>query len=165
MTEKFFPVEKILTILSEDPARIAETTNGLTETQLRTPPADNEWSINAILAHLRACSDVWGGHIQLILVEDTPTLIGVNPRTWMKKTNYLELDFASSFKAFTRQREELLALLTKIQPADWNRAARVQAWGQVNTKTLLGYADGLARHEKSHVRQIEATSAEVRKKL
>lgn len=158
MAQKYFPIPKILTILADDPVRIAETTTGLTPAQLRTSPTENEWSVNEILAHLRACSDVWGGHILRILAEDTPTLIGVNPRTWMKKTNYLELDFAASFQAFTRQRFELLVVLRVLQPDDWNRASSVQAWGQVYAKTLLGYADGLARHERTHVRQIVAAA-------
>lgn len=165
MAEKYFSIEKILTILKDDPVRIAETTAGLTPVRLRTPPAENQWSVNEILAHLRACSDVWGGHILHILAEDTPTLIGVNPRTWIKKTNYLALDFATSFQAFTRQRYELLDVLRMLQPEDWNRAASVQAWGQVYTKTLLGYADGLARHERTHVRQIEVTASAVRSSL
>lgn len=150
--------------MTENPPRISEITAGLSPVQLRTPPADDEWSINEILAHLRACADVWGGHIQSILAEDDPTLIGIDPRTWMKKTNYLELDFHDSFQVFTGQREELLAVLENILPDDWNRAARVQAWGQVYTKILLGYADGLARHERSHVRQIEQTANAVRMK-
>lgn len=160
---KLFPIEQILTILAANPSRIAEATNGLTPVQQRTSPAQDEWSVNHVLAHLRACSDVWGGHILKILNEDSPTLIGVNPRTWMKKTNYLELDFPHSFQAFSGQRAELLAVLEKIQPEDWNRTAKVQAWGQIYAQTVHRYADGLARHERSHVRQIEQTAAAVRK--
>lgn len=163
MMSKFFPIEQILVILAGNPSRIAEITAGLSPAQLRTPPEVNEWSVNDILAHLRACSDVWGGQIFKILSEDTPTLIGINPRTWIKETNYLEMDFHPSFQAFSSQRAELLAVLEKIQLEDWNRTARVQAWGQIYTQKVHRYADGLARHERTHVRQIEQTAATIRK--
>jgi hypothetical protein len=35
--------------------------------ELLATPGPDEWSANDVLAHLRACSDVWGGHIAAIL--------------------------------------------------------------------------------------------------
>jgi len=162
MPDKLFPIEQILSILAENPARIASLTADLSPAQLHTPPAPDEWSANDVLAHLRACGDVWGGHIKAILAEDTPTLKGINPRTWIKKTNYLELDFRSSFQSFTRQRADLLAVLELLPIESWSRAAKVMAWGQVNVPTVIHYADGLARHERSHVKQIASIAAALR---
>ena len=53
-------IKQILTILTETPSRIADLTDGLTAVQLRTPPGQDEWSVNDVLAHLRSCADVWG---------------------------------------------------------------------------------------------------------
>ena len=72
--------EQILTMLAETPPRIAALTAGLAPVQLRTKPSD-EWSANDVLAHLRACADMWGNCIVAILTQDTPTLRAVNPRT------------------------------------------------------------------------------------
>ena len=73
MYDKPLTIEQNLTLLAATPARIAELTKDLTATQLRTPPEPGEWSARDVLAHLRACSDMWGKYINLILNEDRPT--------------------------------------------------------------------------------------------
>ena len=90
MPGRSLTIEQILTILAETPPRIVALTTDLTPTQLHTSPNPDEWSANDVLAHLRSCADVWGDCIAVILSEDTPTIRAVNPRTWIKKTNYLE---------------------------------------------------------------------------
>ena len=50
----------MLTMLAEMPSRIAVLTEGLTPAQLLAPPEPGEWSARDVLAHLRACADMWG---------------------------------------------------------------------------------------------------------
>jgi hypothetical protein len=145
----------VLTLLRQTPTRLATLTAGLTAAQLRTAPAPDEWSANEVLAHLRACADVRGGCIGPILAEDTPTLRAINPLTWIKTTDYLDLDFRSSLSAFTTQRAELLAVLDPLPPEGWSRAAIVTGAGKPLTRTVLFYAQWLARHERPHVKQVE----------
>ena len=90
-----------------------------------------------------------------MIAEDTPTLRAVNPRTWIKKTDYLELEFRPSFRAFARQRADLLAVLEPLPLKAWSRAATVTGAGKVLERTVLFYAEWLARHERQHVRQVE----------
>ena len=59
--------------------------------------------------------------------------------------------------AFIAQRDELLGTLRALRPADWERAATVTSYGQANERTLRSYASQLAKHERTHVRQIETT--------
>src|SRR5579862_3167603 len=82
------PTGTILERLSETPRRIAALTAGMSAAQAQRSPSPDEWCVNDVLAHLRACADVWGGHIEAILAEDEPARQGVNPRTWIKRTNY-----------------------------------------------------------------------------
>ena len=44
----------------------------MTPTQLRAAPETDAWSVNDVLAHLRACHDVLGGSILRIVAEDRP---------------------------------------------------------------------------------------------
>jgi hypothetical protein len=114
-----------------------------------------EWSANDVLAHLRACSDVWGGNIMAMLSDDKPALVGVNPCTWIKKTDYLEQAFQPSLRLFTAQRAELMGILESLPPEGWSRTAALTAWGQVYERMVLREADALARHERTHIKQIE----------
>jgi len=78
----------------------------------------------------------------------------INPRTWIKRTDYLDLKFQPSLRAFTEQRGELLALLEPLPIEGWSRSATVTGAGAVLERTVLTYADGLARHERPHIKQI-----------
>jgi len=148
-------IEQILTLLASTPPRLAALTAGLAPAPLRTAPDLGEWSANDVLAHLRACADVWGNCIATIITEDTPTLRAVNPRTWIKQTDYLELAFQPSLRSFVTQRADLLAVLKPLPHEGWSRAATVTGAGKVLERTVLFYAQWLARHERPHVRQIE----------
>jgi hypothetical protein len=158
VTYKYLPIDKILTILKETPPRLAELTAGLAPAQYHTSPSAGEWSVNEVLAHLRACNEVWGGYyIMTILAQDEPTIKAMNPRTWIKNTDYLEQDFQPSLRAFTKQRRKLLAVLEPLPPRDWTRTNILIGAGKPLQQTLMSHADGLARHERAHLKQIERT--------
>ena len=155
MPERPLTIEQVLAMLAATPPRIAALTAGLAPAQLHTAPDRDEWSANDVLAHLRACADVWGSCIATMLAEDRPTLRAVNPRTWIRQTDYLEQGFGPSLHAFTTQRNELLAVLEPLAPESWSRAAIVTGAGKVLERTVLFYAQWLATHERPHVKQIE----------
>ena len=146
--------EQLLTQLTEQPKAIAALTARLTRTRLQDPPGRGEWSINEVLAHLRSCSDMWGKYIARIIAEDRPTIRAMNPRRWIKSTNYPELEFAPSLRAFTKQRAELLVLLRPLPKIGWSRSATVTGAGRPIEVTVLDYARRLADHERSHVNHI-----------
>jgi hypothetical protein len=147
--------EQVLTLLAETPPRIAALTADLSPAQLHTAPDHDGWSVNDVLAHLRACADVWGNYIVAMITEDRPTLRGVDPRIWMKKTDYLELEFRPSLRSFATQRADLLAILSPLPPEGWSRTATVMGAGRPFERTVLFYAQRLARHERPHVKQVE----------
>jgi hypothetical protein len=151
---KLLTIEQSLTLLAETPRRIADVTAGVTPEQLRTA-RDDGWSANDVLAHLRACADVRGGCVMTIVAEDNPTLVAVDPRRWIEQTDYLDLEFAPSFRSFDEQRAELLAVLEALPREGWSRTANVRVWGQVQERTVLFYAQWVARHERSHYKQFE----------
>ena len=155
MARSSLTIEQVLTLLEETPTRIAAATRRLTETQLHRARERGEWSANAVLAHVRACADVRGEPIRMILAEDHPTFRAVNPLTWINQTDYLDLEFRSSFGAFRKQRADLLALLRPLPRRGWSRGATVTGAGAALERTVLFYAEWVARHERPHVKQIQ----------
>lgn len=151
--------EQILALLRANPAAIAATTAGLDDAALALDPAPGEWSAITILAHLRACSDQWGGACVRIAAEHRPTFRAIGPRSWVRRTDYPALPFSTSFAAFQAQRESLLGLLDPLPPEGWLRSAVVTGAGAPMERTLTWYALGLADHERQHVRQIERLTA------
>ena len=155
MPDTSMTIEQVLTRLAATPPRFATLTASLTPAQLQQRPETDAWSANEVLAHLRAGADVWGLYIARILAEDRPTFRAISPRTWMKRTNYLELDFEPSLHAFATQRTELLAVLEPLSSDGWSRGATVKQAGRVIEPTVLWYAERLARHEGAHIAQVE----------
>jgi hypothetical protein len=98
---------------------------------------------------------MWGGSIVTLTAEDEPTIRAINPRTWIKRTTYRELDFHTSLQAFVTQRADLLALLEALPPEGWSRAATVTGAGAPLRRTVMDYAHRLGIHERPHVKQIE----------
>jgi hypothetical protein len=69
--------------------------------------------------------------------------------------DYLELEFQPSLRSFAAQRADLLAALQPLPPQGWSRAVTVTGAGKVLERTVLFYAQWLARHERQHVKQVE----------
>ena len=115
--------QDVLSLLRSNISRIGEHSAHLTSEQLRTAPGPEEWSANDVLAHIRSCADVWGGCIARIRAEDKTTIRAVDPRTWMKSTDYPELEFRASFLAYDAQRADLVLLLESLSDEAWMRSA------------------------------------------
>lgn len=147
-------IEEVLARLDAQPREIAALARGLPRAPLHRPPGRGEWSANDVLAHLRACADVWGRYMAAIVSEDRPTIRAMNPTTWIGQTDYPQLEFAPSLRAFRRQRAGLLALLRGLPEAGWSRRALVTGAGRPRERTVLEYARRLADHERSHVAHI-----------
>jgi hypothetical protein len=155
MASRLLTVDEIMAILPETPRRIAELTDGPATTRLHTRPAPEAWSVNDVLAHLRACHDVLGGNVLRILAEDRPTWKGLNPRAWIKQTDYPDWAFTPAFEAFTTQRADLLAVLDVLPPDGWERTATVTGMlGETYQRSARYYGDWLAGHERAHWKHI-----------
>jgi hypothetical protein len=154
MGEKKLTIEQALTLLAEAPRRIAAAT-AVEPSQLHAAPNGEEWSANDVLAHLRACADVWGGTIDRMAREDHPTIRSISPRTYIRNTNYPDRAFGPSLEAYSRQRVELLALLDRLSPEEWARGGTFTGAGRVLERTVLSEASAIALHERPHVKQIE----------
>jgi len=157
MACQLMTAEQILSVLRDTPDRLSSLTGEVTAARLHAAPEPGEWSLAEIAAHLRSCADVWGEAIQTIAVTDRPTIRAVSPTTWIKRTDYRELAFASSLQAFGKQRDQLLALLGDLPDQGWSRSATVIGGGRPLELTVHSYANRLARHERTHWRQLAKT--------
>ena len=126
--------------------------------------ADFYGSLNSIRTRLGAravpiqlpigAEDAFIGYVDLITTTNVPTFKAVNPTTWIQRTDYRDLDFLSSLQAFAEQRLRLLAVLDPLPAEGWSRTALVTGAGPATERTLLSYLDRMARHERTHVRQV-----------
>jgi hypothetical protein len=154
MPDRNMPIAEILPLIAAAPGRIAALTERLTPEQLHAVPAPGEWSANDILAHLRACADVVGDCMSKLATEEEPTLQMVDPREWIKQTDYPTLDFRTSLRAYAAQRADLVLILEPLPHERWSRSALVKRKGSARERTLHSYGHRLSRHEGQHIREI-----------
>ena len=122
-------------------------------------PSPDEWSAAEVLAHLRACGEVWGGCVRRLLAEDRPTIRALNPRTFQERTDWGTSGRAEHLAAFTAERASLLEVLHGLAPADRERSALVPGAGRSVERTVLTDAEWIASHERPHVTQVERAVA------
>lgn len=146
-----------LAALSEIPQRIVRITAGVDDQLLHRQPAPDAWSARDIVAHLRACAEVWGRSIERMVTEDHPTVRYVSPRGWIKRTDYLEQSFRDSLAEFTKARAGLVAALGALDASGWSRGATFTATTSGRDATVLSYAKRIVDHELIHLDQLRRT--------
>lgn len=100
-----------------------------------------------------------------ILAEEQPTWKGMNPRAWIKQTDYPDWQFQPAFEAFAKQRAELLAVLEPLPPDAWERTATVIGMlRETYERSVRYYADWMAGHERAHLENLPRIIAAVRGK-
>src|SRR5262245_19203047 len=92
--------ENVLRLLAATPRSITSLSLGVKIVELDLRPHPDSWTANDSLASLRACADTWAKSIVEMISWDHPKLRYVSSRSWIRKTNYLELEFRGSVKAF-----------------------------------------------------------------
>ena len=150
-------IQAVLAVLSETPKQIARIARGRSDRQLQRKPEADAWSAQEIVAHLRACAEIWGRSIGRMLAEDHPTIRYVSPRGWIKKTDYLQQSFGDNLRAFSDQRAVLVGTLGRLGVSDWARGATFTATTLGREATVLSYAIRIADHEVRHLDQLRRT--------
>jgi uncharacterized damage-inducible protein DinB len=144
-------IEKHLKQLTSTPSRIAACTAHLSDEQLHAKPGPREWSVSEILAHLRACDEVWTHSIYAMLVEDHPELPPLDERRWAKVVRYADREFAAMLQAFALRRAELVSVLSALSTDGWSRTANIAG----RSHSVFSQARRLALHEAEHCAQLE----------
>ena len=150
-------IRAVLTALSETPKQLARITRGCSDRQLHRPPEPGAWSAQEIVAHLQACAEVWGGSIERMIAEDRPTIRYVSPRSWIKKSDYLQQSFHACLSAFSDRRATLVETLRALDRIDWSRGATFTATTLGREATVLSYGRRIADHEAQHLVQLQRT--------
>lgn len=118
-------------------------------------PGDSEWSLAEILCHLRDVTlEIHIPRVKTILESQDAFIEGVDSDVWAVERDYCNQDGASAYKAFIKAQLELIDLLAGLDADDWQRTANHTIFGPTTLRELFVFA---ARHERLHIRQIQAT--------
>lgn len=144
-------IAPLLSRLAATPERIALLVEGMSEEELHTRYAQDEWSIAEVFAHIRASDDIITPRIYAILVGDIPPLTSYDERRWSEVARYTEIAFYASLRLFTLRRLEVINMLHHLAPEDWQRIGVHEEKG---IQTLLDIVIGQIEHEEEHTTQL-----------
>jgi len=144
-----------LEALREIPRRIAVATAGVSDHRLTLRTADEPWSVNDVLAHVRSAADHRMRYMRRMATGEHPTIAYASPRSELKKTDYLDRSFAENLAGFAAARTELIDWLESLPAEAWDRGASIRD----RPETVATYARYLGEHELVHCDQIEALLA------
>jgi FMN phosphatase YigB (HAD superfamily) len=114
-------------------------------------PAESEWNLIEILAHLRDVDrEVNLGRIALTIRGENPFLPGANTDPWVRERNYAAEPARAALEGFFESRTNLLKLIDGATPNDLAQPARHAIFGPTTLKELLGF---IATHDRTHIRQ------------
>ena len=151
--------EEVVSRLEAAPARIAAAMRDRSEAELLEPLEPGGWSARDVLGHVRACDRTWGGYIERILDEDYPSFRAASPRSTIRETDFLDVPFGASLRAFTHDRARLVARLREAGEVRLQRTALVALAGRgKEDRSAFYYADRLADHEDEHLQQLERSA-------
>ncbi|MFN8484138.1 MAG: DinB family protein [Anaerolineae bacterium] len=134
------------------PDRIARAVAGQSEAALRQVAASGGWSAADILAHVRASDDIMAYRYYGMLVRDNPPLPAYDEHRWADVAGYVAADFPSSLHVFAMRRAELVSVLRRLAPDDWQRAGVHETRGTVSMLHELIYQ---VEHEEEHCGEME----------
>lgn len=141
-------VGELLATLAAASEEVQQLCAGVSEAQA----SRGSWPMRSIVAHLLGAERLLAGRAVRMLEEQEPELVSAFPPFDDG------LDLAGLVEAFREARELTLRRVQALTPAEWQRTGYHPEWGRL---TVLQQLSWLARHEQSHLAELERRRAEV----
>jgi hypothetical protein len=165
------PLADRLERLRSTPGVLAAEFRDKTDAELSRRPAARSWSAKDIVCHLRDVEELFLTRFCTILAMDDPVIVTLaappetlaawgigalvghplDPDRWAEERQYARNDAAEALDAFGRRRQELLALLESLSPAQRARGGLHVVRGRLS---IGDWAASLAAHDDNHLDQL-----------
>ena len=140
-------------------ARMADTADELGAAVAGRPPitltrrpAPGAWSATEVVCHLRDIEEFYTGRMHLMLANDRPTLVVLDPDRWARERQYQRNDLAEALATFRASRAETLAFLDALVPEQWERTANHPILGVITVRRIV---HSMAKHDQVHLAQLQ----------
>lgn len=146
--------DRYLGIIRSTPDRLKAALAGVSRKLLTWRPAPGKWSIHEIVCHMRdAEREGYLYRYSRILAEDNPTLPDVDGDKLALERQYSRLNLREVLRDWRAARKEVLAILKKVKPDQWQRIGTHELLDPMSLETVL-QRQALGNDE-AHLDQIE----------
>ena len=132
---------------------------GLDEDELRWRPAEGEWSLKEIAAHLRDAEELALAQINAFVSNPSVPLPAWDVDLLPQERDYQSEEIARLLASVRGMRRETTYLLWGLTDADWQRSVEHPYRGPV---TLGEIARELAQHDLEHLWQVRRLKEQLR---
>ncbi len=148
------PLEQRLERMTRTADELAAAIRGQSDAALSRRPDAKNWAAKEVVCHLRDIEEMFMGRFELILSADEPKLAfnPAMPDRWAEERQYLRNDVGEALAAFRKRREESLAFLKKLTPAELQRAGIHAVRGPVRIEDFVTL---MAWHDDNHLDQLK----------
>lgn len=143
--------EELLKILRGAPVVLRALVRGLDAPAARHRPAEGEWAVVEVVAHVGDTEERALARVRRMLAEDDPLLPGYDQEALARERNYIEMDLAEALDRFEAIRAKHVALLDGLDEAGWRRPGRHTEQGAMDVEL---YEHHVAGEDVEHMGQI-----------
>lgn len=155
------PFEKRVDRMSRTADELAAAIRGRSGAELSRRPDPKNWAANECIAHLRDVEEVSLARARAIAINDIDIKIYADSAAverWATNRQYLRWDAVEAVAGFRELRDEFVAFLRSLAPADRQRGCIHPVRGRLTIDDIVTM---LAWHDDNHLDQI-ARALEVR---
>jgi len=146
--------DRSLEIIRSTPDRLKAALAGVPRKLLTWRPAPGKWSIHDIVCHMRdAERDGYLYRYRRLLAEDNPTFPDVDGDKLALERQYGRMNLREAVRDWRAARKEVLALLKKIRPEQWQRIGTHESLGPMSLEIILKRQ--ALGNDEAHLGQIE----------
>ena len=146
--------DRSLEIIRSTPDRLKAALAGVPRKLLTWRPAPGKWSIHDIVCHMRdAERDGYLYRYRRLLAEDNPTFPDVDGDKLALERQYGRMNLREAVWDWRAARKEVLALLKKIRPEQWQRIGTHESLGPMSLEIILKRQ--ALGNDEAHLGQIE----------
>jgi hypothetical protein len=142
---------EIVKALEVGPLILRRLVRDLPDETIRRRPAEGEWAIVEVVAHLADTEQRTLDRTQRMLSEEEPFLEPYDPDALAIERAYLGMEMAGELDRFEALRAELASLLTGAGDASWQRAGEHGEHGRITVQQLAAHTAG---EDADHLAQI-----------
>jgi hypothetical protein len=143
--------EEIIKTLSATPVVLKAMVSDVEDKRLRHRPADGEWAIIEVIAHMADTEEHAVARVRRMVAEVSPYLDPFDPEALAEQRRYIDRDLAGELGRLERLRAEHLTVLEPLSEAGWERTGRHGHHGEMSIEL---YETHVAAEEVDHLAQI-----------
>ncbi len=142
---------ELLDVYRSTPLTLRALVANVDEAQIPRQPAEGDWSIIEIVAHLADAEEMVVKRIERMLTEDDPALPAYNPEDLADVRGYRSRDLNEELDRFESVRGALTSRLEGLDDAGWTRTGQHEEVGEITVEAMTAH---MAAHDAIHLAQI-----------